>query len=226
MKGIAYTSDDISAYIKNSEYIANKYIMKCNTVAILLFSFIYLLNILGIFIIDSTVIGTAFIICWAVYIALFATTKFISLSNSKLKYFLLFGTIAMFTILNASVTYHAVLLHTLPLLYATLYSSKRVMIYVYMLTAISIITAVYVGYFYGLCDANMALLTAGPLKDYAIDGVFIKLSEDGNIINQINPNPFLTLFLFFAFPRCIISITFGFVCSTIYRFVSGSIEKA
>ena len=25
MKGIAYTSDDISAYIKNSEYIANKY---------------------------------------------------------------------------------------------------------------------------------------------------------------------------------------------------------
>ena len=90
--------------------------------------------------------------------------------------------------------------------------------YVYGLTVVSTIIIVYAGYYYGLCDANMALLTTTKLDNYLLDGYFT--------ITAVNDNTLATLMLYFVIPRCLIYIAFMAVCSNIYRIVKAGLEKA
>ena len=138
-------------------------------------------------------------------------------TDMRTKYIILFCTVVMFTITGIYLTYHATLLLSLPFLYATLYSSKRVMRYVFDLSIVSSIVSVYGGYYFGLCDANMVLLTAKSMKKYVIDGLFVSI--------QANSNPLLSLGLFYVLPRCLICIAIMFVCNSIVEIVSGSRKK-
>ena len=122
------------------------------------------------------------------------------------------------TITGVFLTYHVVVAMVLPLLYALLYSSKATMRYIYILTIISTIIIVYGGYYYGLCDANMVLLTEKNLQGYLSEGRFI--------LTKINPNPQFSLFLFFVVPRCFIYLTFIMVGQSLFNIVRGSLEKA
>ena len=211
-------NDDISVYIENQEYIANTYVMKCFSVTMILYFLTFLLNICGIFIIDQSVIQSGFVPSLIIYFIVYLVTKKVSLSDIRTKYFILFCVVLMFTIIGMTITYHVVLIALLPILYATLYTSKRVMGYVYGLTVISTIVVVYGGYYFGLCDANMALLTSTKLQNYIVDGQFV--------LNAVNDNPAVTLMLFFVVPRCLIYIAFMSVCSGIFKLISGSLEKA
>ena len=211
-------NDDISVYIENQEYIANTYVMKCFSVTMILYFLTFLLNICGIFIIDQSVMQSGFIPSLIIYFSVYLITKKVSLSDIRTKYFILFCVVLVFTIIGMTITYHVVLIALLPFLYATLYSSKRVMRYVYGLTVISTIVVVYGGYYFGLCDANMALLTTTRLQNYIVDGQFV--------LTAVNDNPVVTLMLFFVVPRCLIYIAFMSVCSGIFKLISGSLEKA
>lgn len=211
-------NDDISVYIENQEYIANTYVMKCFSVTMILYFLTFLLNICGIFIIDQSVMQSGFVPSLIIYFIVYLVTKKVSLSDIRTKYFILFCVVLVFTIIGMTITYHVVLIALLPFLYATLYSSKRVMRYVYGLTVISTIVVVYGGYYFGLCDANMVLLTSTKLQNYIVDGQFV--------LNVVNDNPAVTLMLFFVVPRCLIYIAFMSVCSGIFKLISGSLEKA
>ncbi len=210
--------DDISVYLEDHEYVANKYVMKCFTVTMLLYLVAFVLNLLGVFVIEQEVMKAGIIPCFVIYGIVMLSTRFISLSNRKTKYYILFSILLVFTILGVTITYHVVLVSLLPFLYATLYSSKRVMKYVYALTVLSTIVVVYGGYYFGLCDANMTLLTTSSLEDYVLNGQFN--------LTTINPNPPLNLMLFFVVPRCLIYIAFASICSSIFKIVSGSLDRA
>ncbi|MBQ7066310.1 MAG: response regulator [Lachnospiraceae bacterium] len=218
MGSIEKKDDDISIFIEDREYIANTYVLRCIFVTMFIFSGIFLLNVAGIFVIEQSLMRKAYISALTIYLIIYLTSKHVSLSDEKNKYFFLLGSILINTVIGVFVTYHAVLLPIMPFLYATLYSSKKVMKYVYMLTVFSTVVIVYGGFYYGLCDANMALLTCNNLQDYLVDGQFA--------LTAVNSNPYVTLMLFFAMPRCLIYIAFGFVCNNIYKVVCGSIEKA
>lgn len=210
--------DDISVYIENREYMANKYVMKCFTSTIFIYTIAFILNVLGIFVIEQKLMVGGYIPCAIIFLIMHFACKDIYLSNAKLKYFILFAVVMVFTIMGVTITYHVVLVSILPFLYATLYSSKPVMRYVYFMTVISTIIVVFGGYYVGLCDANMTLLTAGPLKNYVSEGQFL--------LTEVNNNPIMSLTLFFIVPRCLIYIAFMFICNSIFRIVSESIEKA
>lgn len=210
--------DDIAVYIKDQEYIANRYVLKCLNVTMLLYALIYVLNGLEIFIIDKMLMGRGFFPSLVVYALVLIFSKKASLSKKKTKYVILLGVVVMFTIMGVSITYHVVLISILPFLYATLYSSKKVMRFVYALTVISTVIVVYGGYYIGLCDANMLLLTTGDLYEYVANGQVV--------VSQVNANPALNLMLFFVVPRCLIYIAFSAVCNSIIKIVSGSLERA
>lgn len=210
--------DDISVYLEDKEYTANTYVMKCFSITMVLYLITVILNVLGIFIVDQGLMRGGFLPSAVIYIIVYLVTRKVSLSDTRVKYFVLSGIILVYTIIGVTLTYHAVLLSVLPFLYATIYSSKRVMNYVYILTAVSTVVVVYGGYYLGLCDANMALLTSGKLQDYVVDGVFQ--------LTQINPNPEVSLGLYYVVPRCLIYIAFVMVCNSIFKIVSGSLEKA
>lgn len=218
MENYKRDNDDISIYIKDQESVANAYVMRCFSVTMLVYTITFLLNVLGIFVIEQRLMLQGFIPSLVIYLLVYFVTKSVDSSNRKLKYFVLGNIILVFTITGVFLTYHVVLVTLLPFLYATLYSSKKVMYYVYFLTVISTIIIVYGGYYYGLSDANMVLLTTGSLADYTMGGKFT--------LQQINENPLSTLFLFFVLPRCLIYVAFVSVCNSIYSIVSSSLERA
>ena len=178
MKEDAKKHDDISVYIQDREYIANTYVLRCFSVSMIIYAITFVLNLLGIFVIDQSVMRQGFVPSVIIYFMVYFICKKVSLSSEKTKYFILFNIILLYTIMGVSITYHVVLVSVLPILFATLYSSKRVMLYVYILTVISTIVIVYGGYFWGLCDANMALLTKGRMQDYLVGGQFNNRSEE------------------------------------------------
>ena len=211
-------SEDIAIYIENQESVANRYVMKCFTVTMLVYMLAFVLNLLGIFVIEQGLMRKAFIPSLLIYIFVCIITKIVSLSNPRLKYFILFHIMLFFTVTGVFITYHVVLVSLLPFLYAALYSSKKVMRYVYILTVFSTIAIVYGGYYFGLCDANMVLLTTKKAQDYIAGAQFT--------LTEVNTNPYLSLMLFFVIPRCLIYIAFMSVCSSLFHIVSGSLEKA
>ena len=209
---------DISEYIDNRERIANKYVLKCFSVTMFIYTIAFVLNLLNIFVVDQKIMRSGYVPALILFVILVISLKGRDLSNVKVKYYLLLVVVIVHTIMCVSLTYHVVLVTLIPLLYATLYSAKRVIPYLYVLTVISTIVTVYGGYYLGVCDANMTLLTRGNLESYIAEGIFSLV--------QVNDNPIYTLALFFVVPRCLIYVAYAYVFYNLYRIVSGSIEKA
>lgn len=212
-------TDDISVYIKNREQIANTYMMQCFAVSMIVFTLAFVLNLLHVFIVDQKLMMSAYLPSLVIYLLVCIVDKNMSSSNRMKKYVILFSIMAVFTIAGVFITYHVLLVTLLPFLFATLYASKKVMRHVCVAAVISTVIIVYGGYYFGLCDANMALLTVDTLASCTTQGGQFVLSE-------INPNPATSLMLFFILPRCFIYVAYMVVCNNIYRIISGSIERA
>jgi len=217
MKNERLGSDEITVYIEDKEYIANTYVMRCFFVMMVVYTICFFMNLFGIFVIEKSLMLKAYIPSILIYLVMFVVTKRVSLSCQNIKYFILLAVITVITLTGVFVTYHVALIPLLPILYATLYSSKGVLRYVYFLTVPSTIVIVYGGFYFGLCDANMVLLTADVLRKYTQGGTFL--------LTQVNPNPNISLMLYFVIPRCLIYIAFVSVCSSVFKIVNGSLEK-
>ena len=209
---------DMPEELRDEEYTANRYVIKFFGVAMLVYALTFLLNVIGVFVIQQQLMINAFLSSVTLYVLVWVVTRFVSLSNPKLKYFILSAIALMFTVTGVFLTYHVVVIPALLFLCATLYSSKKVMRYTYFLAVLSTLVTVYGGYYFGLCDANMALLTAARLQEYMTDGQFI--------LTQINPDPAVSLLLFFVVPRCLIYIAFSAACGSIYEILKKNVEKA
>ena len=160
--------DPLGVYLHDQEAVANRYIMKCFTVTMVVFSLTFILNLIGVFVIEQRLMLYAFFPSLLVYLIVFTVTRLVPLSRRFLKYFILSGLALFLTIIGIFLTYHVIIVPILLFLCATLYSSKRVMRYAYLLTITNTLLTVYGGYYFGLCDANMALLTTTPLQITAI----------------------------------------------------------
>lgn len=209
--------DGISAYVKDTERTANQYVLRCFNITMIVYTIAAVLNWLNIFIISQKVMNTGYFSSLVIYLITNFIVHFVSLSDKRTKYFLLCCMISVYTIIGISLTYHVILISVLPFLYAVLYSSKKVMQYTYILTVISTIFVVYGGYYWGLCDANMALLTFDQLQNHMENGHFLLM--------EVNTNPLYTLGIYYVLPRCLIYIIYMSVCNSIYTIVSGSLEK-
>lgn len=218
METTIFEKESLNNYYDNQEYIANSYVMKCFMVSMIVYCICFLLNLLNIFIIDQKIMLMGFIPSMIIYLLMIIMTKKVSLSSKKIKYFILFSVVLVFTCIGVTITYHVVIIAVLPILYAMIYSSKKVIWYTYCLTVFSTIIIVFVGYYYGLCDANMTLLTTTKLGNYLADGQFI--------LNAINEKPSETLLLYFVIPRCLIYVAVLFVCDGIFKIINEGLKKA
>ncbi len=181
---------------------ANTYTIKCMTFTAFAFFIVWLLNTLDVFIVDKTVMTIVFLATSAVMLLPGAICWFTGTRKSWVKYMIMLAVGIGTTIIGSILTFHAVLLFALPLFYAAQYSDRRMIYYAYGMTVISLFVSVMVGYYYGLCDANMLLLSAHPASYYA------DLHTGEVYIDQINPNPWVTVPLFFVLPRSIILLLF------------------
>ena len=173
-------TDKIRVFAGEQELMANTYVMRCFTVTMIVYLITFVLNLAGVFTIELELMCKAFFPSVVIYLLVQIVSRKISLSDKRIKYFILTSTVVLFTISGMYLTYHVIIISLLPFLYATMYSSKKVMRYVYALTVVSIIIVVYGGYYFGICDANMVLLTTHDYPDTVKDGIML-LSRENEI---------------------------------------------
>lgn len=204
-------------YEKHPEAIANKYTLRGMTIAIILMIFIWILNTLNIFVVDQPTITTATVLAIVIYGVGRIVFSFLDLRKVWVKYLMIFWAFAIITVLTTFLTFHAYLICVMPIIYCSMYSSKKVMWWGYFLTIINIVITVYVGYYYGICDANMALLSGKPLAQYlGVNGEFL--------LTEVNNQTSWTLPLFFIVPRCLICFAITMVCAKISTIIRDNIK--
>ncbi|MBR3825935.1 MAG: response regulator [Lachnospiraceae bacterium] len=216
MKIRKYNLNELSLQ-EQEELTANKYVLNCFTVLAILLTISFVFNIFDIFIIDKKLMFSAYIPSLIIYLTVIIASLYIPLYSRRSKYFILTGIILNFTIIGIFLTYHSVLLFLFPLIFATLYSSKKIMCYLSVLTVCSTFISVYGGYYFGLCDANMALLTYSNLDTHTVGEQFT--------LTTVQTTP-LQLLLYYIVPRCLIYMACAVLCSSLYNILSNSLEKA
>lgn len=188
---------DYSIDYESLEGHSNRFTVRCLLITYFFMAFMWLLDLLGIFIVDKGLMNYGFFLLSFLVLLLIAICKLVGYNKPWLKYVIVIFAVLMTDVLAVVLTYHIVIASVLPLIYAIQYSDKKLLFFSYGMSVIGIFASVMAGYYFGLCDANMVLLTTGPLKDYV----------DANGVahfGPVNANPWLTLPLFYVFPRSVI----------------------
>ena len=196
----------------------NIYTFRFVLFCMIIYTFEEILNVTGIFIVDKKIFFTGYITACFFVLMHIVSLLVLGLDNPKTKYLSIFAIICVFNAASISLTYHMIIIIMIPLVIAGMYTSKRISVFTFVLTIFSIILITYAGYFYGVCDANMALLTATSIGHLEKDGKFL--------MTQVNPNPFFTIGLYFVLPRCFLAVAFAYVSNSVNKVIRNSQKKA
>lgn len=204
---------------KTGEALSNQYVIHCMNITVAIMFVIWLLTILDIFLVNKRVMSYCVGLSLIIYLIGMICWYKLGIDKSYIKYFIILWTVVITTIMGTGLTYHAMLASVLPILFCSLYSSKPLMIYTSILTIISTIIIVFVGYHFGICDANMTLLTGEPLSVYLDEnGLFTRTDVNNQLVWSLS--------LFFVFPRCLIYTMCMVVCYNINKIIYNNIEHA
>jgi len=190
-------------YLKDFELSANSFTLKAIGFTAALFGVVWLLNLLGVFIVEQSIMNAGFFGSVLIIIVTFAVARGMGLGNARTKYFALFFATLTFQFIAVMLTYHALLITIFPILLSVQYRSKKVIRFAYITTIIGHIFNVYGGYYFGLCNANMLLFTANS-TDYYIQQIIAGTFGPNDPGIPVN----LALFIFFVVPQWFILISF------------------
>ena len=201
------------------DVIANRYVFGCLTCETIVMLIILVLSITGIFTVRRSLTVNCVILCNVIYLLAVPVRLFADMSRRWVKYYLILVEIIFITVVATMLTYHAILACAMPILSASMYSTKKISVYTYLLMIVSTAVSVFVGYRYGVCDANMVLLTSEPLSYYINDYKEFSL-------NTINSQEVYTLSVFFVLPRCMILFAYVIFCNSITKVLNKNIDYA
>lgn len=207
-----------NTYCEQKDKMQNIFSVRCIIIIFLLYSFTFFLNLIGIFIVDTPIFVSSYVemvVTLLVYLALLTS---IGLERSITKYVNITVIAVIVMIAGCALTYHTVIIVVIPIIFSSMYADKKLANYAFAITILSIIITTYIGYYDGVCDANMALLTTKKLSDISKDGIFL--------MNEVNRNPLVTLGLYYVVPRSLLATCFYAVCKNVYRIVGKMMENA
>lgn len=207
-----------NTYCEQKDKMQNIFSVRCIIIIFLLYSFTFFSNLIGIFIVDTPIFVSSYVemvVTLLVYLALLTS---IGLERSITKYVNITVIAVIVMIAGCALTYHTVIIVVIPIIFSSMYADKKLANYAFAITILSIIITTYIGYYDGVCDANMALLTTKKLSDISKDGVFL--------MNEVNRNPLVTLGLYYVVPRSLLATCFYAVCKNVYRIVGKMMENA
>lgn len=183
-------------FLKNDELIANQYALKSANIVFVISTIVWILNLLNVFVVDPVIMRNCYVACLIIYISGRVVCAFSDMSKWWMKYFLLFWIEAFVTVLSIFLTFHAVMVCLIPIVYTTMYSSRKLVLYTYALTILSITIGVFGGVFIGLPDENIVWL---PLDKVA---------------------------LYFVLPRCMVCVAFAVACANIAKIINLNVKYA
>ena len=130
--------EEKSGVLVQNEKQANRAVAKVMRITFLIFSFVYLLNVFGIFVVDMRIMTFAFVVG---SVLLWIPTLFVCVwkqQKSYVKYILIFCAVAFVTVAASTLGYHAVLLYIYAIAIASLYFSKKLNILTTVLSVVGV----------------------------------------------------------------------------------------
>ncbi|MBP3338158.1 MAG: GGDEF domain-containing protein [Lachnospiraceae bacterium] len=201
-----------------AEYTANKYVLRCTGIMTTSIVIVWILNTLNIFVVNQGIVTKALISALVVYFAGRLFFYKIGIKKAWVKYVLMLWAVGIGTIMVMFLTYHTVIGALIPMIYAGMYCNKRMSAYTYFLVVLSIFVSVFGGYYYGICDANMVLLTTENLSSYVKDGEFT--------LTSVNDNVVYTLTLFYVVPRAMICFIVSAIANSVSKIITENMNYA
>ncbi len=184
------------SYIK-TDTTSNQFNLKALLFIVAIFIFIWVMNVLGVFINDVRLFRNAAIYMFPVIVAVCIYFKIAGFGRPEGKYILLVSLVFIINVTYMFLTYHVVMVLLFPMIFAALYRRKSILRITYALNVIGVFIATPLSYTRGLCDANTVLMTTGYLSE------FIELFPT---MKPIVETPVVSLELFYALPRCLIML--------------------
>ena len=210
-------TDDAPVYEKK-DVVENIFVFRMLLIWHLLYTFVFILNCLDVFIVDKAIFATGYLLSCILLIVFIIALLIFGVDHVCAKYLCVSEAGFLVMITSSTLTYHMVIVVMLPIVIAGVYSSRKLSIFAFVFSIFNIAFSTYVGYYFGVCDANMALITTTSLKHLQKDGVFL--------LNEVNKNPLVTLFMYYVFPRSLIATGFYCVSNGVNKMIRRTIEKA
>lgn len=186
-----------SGVLVQNEKQANKAVAKVMRITFIFFSVIYILNRLGIFIVDMKVMTTAYVMG---SVLLWLPTILVNVAKqdgSYVKYVLTMCAVIFITIVTSTLGYHVVLLYIYAIAIASLYCSKRINVMTMILSVIGVSAGQFICFWFDIYqDRNFTTLyklivyciVPRAMELMAIAVIFIMLCERtaGMLSNLMN----------------------------------------
>lgn len=190
---------------------------------VILFGFVIctvmaVLNVFRIFIVDHTIMTWGYIGICVVSILYFVLILLLGIERPCIPYISI-TTIGLIVLVSCTAfTYHVLILITFPIVVASMYDEMLLRKYAFWMTVFCIVVSTYVGYYWGICDANMVLITCTSYKHLVKDGTFL--------LTKVNESPGISLFLYYVLPRSFTASCFQYLCNKVNYVVRKSLENA
>ena len=180
----------------NYELQANKYNKNILLLTLYGITLTWIANELRIFIVALDIVRKACLPAMTVLIVALISLHFIGIENKWVKYYILIMEVLAIGIFGFFVTYHAVLIYSIPFMMAAHYHERKLSWIVFLTTCIVIIITIIWGYQFGVCDMNMVAFTCYSISSYGNNGSIASFP-----VEFINLPKALKLILFFGVPR-------------------------
>ena len=198
----------------NQEIKSNKHTLKGFAWFFLATLFIWVLNMVGIFEVDKKLITIAFISTFLLSLPAVIFYFKGDLSKPWVKYFFLSLICIASSVIISFLSYHAVLLYVVPLLFAIQYRRQSTIWFVYIVNTFTMIISSLISFYYGICDLNI-LLQSQHVRNWYLDVI-----TDSALNIPFNENPVFVIIVFEVFPRSIILLVFSIMMK--YTMVSSN----
>lgn len=143
---------ETGVYLKTSnvfyhnEKKANATVARVMLITLALFTLVYILNLLHVFIIDFDVMTKAYVTSAVLLTTPLILNKTVGTEAKSLKYIYIGLTTVFLFIITTTLTFHSLVVYAYPIAVAGLYFRKKLMIYATTLTIIATTSAEFLGY--------------------------------------------------------------------------------
>ncbi len=127
-----------NGFLTEHEKQANKLAAQVMQITFLFFTLAYVLNMIGVFKVDKTIMTIAYIAGSMLLIIPSLLIMKFKMNSSFVKYLVVIGAVCFVTMLSVTLTYHVVVIYVYPIAIASLYFSKRLNILSAVMTIVGV----------------------------------------------------------------------------------------
>lgn len=177
------------------EIKSNKYTLKGFVWFLIGIALTWLLTMVDFFEVDKQLITIAFVSTLIMFIIpIFIFIKG-DLSKPWLKYFFLTLICIVSGVIISFLSYHAVLLYVIPLLFAIQYRRRSTIWFAYAVNTVTMLISSLVSFYYGICDLNL-LLESQHVRSWYLETI-----TESALNIPFNANPVFIIVFFEVLPR-------------------------